>query len=113
MVQGERIRVKDSGALKMDLNSYPVSHPQVAAQIVDDEAVIVLSDAGEINVLDPVGTRVWELIDGLRTVQQIVDVIVDEFEVTLEQAQSDVVEFMETLVQDKMVVLQASPIQPG
>ena len=93
----------------MDLHSYPIPHAQVAAQIVDDEAVIVLADAGEVNVFDPVGTRIWELIDGSRTIQQIIDVVVDEFEVTPEQAQVDVVEFLETLAREKMIVFEESP----
>ena len=94
----------------MNLKSYPTPHPQVAAQIVDDEAVIVLADAGEVNVLNPVGTRVWELSDGSHTIQQIVEEIADEFEVNLEQAREDVVEFLETLVQNKMVVLDETPM---
>ncbi|MBI5648863.1 MAG: PqqD family protein [Chloroflexi bacterium] len=87
---------------------YPAPHSQVATQIVDDEAVIVLADAGEIIVLDPVGTRVWELSDGSHTVQQIVDVIGDEFEVTRDQARADVAEFLETLAREKIIVFEES-----
>ncbi|MBI5303649.1 MAG: PqqD family protein [Chloroflexi bacterium] len=97
----------------MNLTSYPVPHSQVAAQIVDDEAVIVLADAGEVTVLNPVGTRVWELIDGAHTVQQMVNVIADEFEVTPEQAREDVEEFLETLAQNKMVVFDDTPRHPS
>lgn len=89
----------------MNLNSSPTWHPQVAAQIVDDEAVIVLADAGEIVVLNAVGTRVWELSDGQHTIQQIVDAIADEFQVAPEQAREDVAEFLESLAQDKVVVI--------
>jgi hypothetical protein len=96
----------------VDLNSFPVPHPQVAAQIVDDETVIVLADAGEVVVLEAVGTRVWELIKGLRTVQQIVDAITDEFEVSPQEAQESVQAFLETLLQDKIIVLEQSPL-PG
>jgi len=96
----------------VDLNSFPVPHPQVAAQIVDDETVIVLADAGEVAVLNPVGTRVWELIDGLRTVQQIVEAITDEYEVSPLEAQEAVQAFLETLLQDKIIVLEQSPT-PG
>lgn len=94
----------------MNLKSYPTMHPQVAAQIVDDEAVIVLADAGKVNVLNPVGTRVWELSDGSHTIQQIIETIADEFEVTLQDAHVDVQEFLETLVQDKMVVIEELPM---
>ena len=90
----------------MNLNSCPTPHPQVAAQIIDDEAVIVLADVCEVNVLDPVGTRIWELIDGERTIRQIIDHIVEEYQVTLEEVERDVQEFLETLVKDKIVELR-------
>lgn len=83
----------------MNLKSYPTMHPQVAAQMVDDAAVIVLADAGEVNVLNPVGTRVWELSDGSHTIQQIIETIADEFDVAPGEMRVDVEEFLETLVQ--------------
>ena len=39
-----------------------------------------------------------ELIDGERTIHQICKVIVEEFEVSTEEAEHDVVEFLEKLV---------------
>jgi len=90
----------------MKWNNVPVPHSQVAAEIVDDEAVIVLADAGEVNVLNSVGTRVWQLSDGARNLAQIAEALADEFEVSLEQAQDDVREFMAMLVHAKMIELR-------
>lgn len=89
----------------MGLLSYPVSHPQVACRIIDGSAVIVLADAGEVNVLNQVGTRIWELIDGSRSGQQIAEAIEAEFEVSPEQARQDVAEFLNTLSEAGAVVL--------
>lgn len=89
----------------MGLLSYPVSHPQVACRIIDGSAVIVLADAGEVNVLNQVGTRIWELIDGSRSGQQIAEAIEAEFEVSPEQARQDVAEFLSTLSEAGAVVL--------
>jgi coenzyme PQQ biosynthesis protein PqqD len=94
----------------MDLNNYPAPHVQTASQIVDGEAVVVLADAGEVNVLNPVATHIWALMDGTRTVQQIIHSVVAEFEVTPPEAQHDVIEFIETLVQEKMIELRAAPL---
>ncbi len=90
----------------MNLTSCPMPHAQVAAQVVDDEAVIILADAGEVDILDPVGTRIWELIDGERTVQEIVDTIVEEYDVPVEQARQDIQEFLQVLENDKIVELR-------
>jgi hypothetical protein len=97
----------------MDLDKYPVPHPQVAARIVDGEAVVVLADAGQVNVLNPVGTRIWELADGTRSVGQIANAIVAEYEVTLQTALQDVTEFLQSLADARALVLQDAPIAQG
>lgn len=94
----------------MDLNSYPVPHIQVAARIVDDAAVIVLADTGEVNVLNAVGTRIWELVDGMRSVQEIADGIAAEFEVTSQESLKDVAAFLRELEHSGALIFQEHPI---
>lgn len=84
---------------------YPVLHPQVAARVIDGEAVIVLPESGQVNVLNEVGSSIWELIDGTRNVGEIMKIIVAEYDVTIEQAEGDVNEFIQELVENKMLVL--------
>jgi coenzyme PQQ biosynthesis protein PqqD len=84
---------------------YPAFHPQVAARIIDGEAVIVLPESSQVNVLNEVGSHIWELIDGTRSVGEITKMIVAEYDVTAEQAERDVEEFTQELVDNKMLVL--------
>ena len=84
---------------------YPVLHPQVAARIIEGEAVIVLPESGQVTVLNEVGSRIWELIDGTRSVGEITKMIVAEYDVTAEQAERDVNEFIQELVENEMLVL--------
>lgn len=93
----------------MDLHKFPVPHPQVAVRVVDGEAVVILADSGNVNVLNPVGTRIWELADGSRSVLQIADAIVAEYEVTPEAALQDVTEFVQKLVEVRALTLQDTP----
>ena len=83
----------------------PTPHPQVASRIVDGEALIVLADSGEVIVLNRVGSRLWELMDGSRSVGEIVEAIVTEFDTTQEQAEQDVGAFIRELVENRMLVL--------
>ena len=94
----------------IDDSQFPVAHPQVAARIVDGTAVILLSESGEVNVLNDVGTRVWELSDGAHSVGEILATIVVEYAVTLERAHAEVYEFLQTLIDARMVILRNSPI---
>jgi len=96
----------------MDADKYPVPHPQVAARVVDGEAVVILADSGEVNVLNPVGTRIWELADGTRSVQQIADAIAEEYQVTPQNALQDVTEFLQLLIDARALTLAAAPGAP-
>ncbi|MCA9983301.1 MAG: PqqD family protein [Anaerolineales bacterium] len=82
---------------------YPKPHPQTAGRVIDGEAVLILSDDSEINVLNAVGSRIFALADGSRTVGEIATAISDEFEVEPAEALNDVVEFLDNLVADNVM----------
>lgn len=90
-------------------SQYPTPHPQVAARIADDEAIVVLADSGEVTVLNAIGTRIWELADGTRTGQQIVEAVLAEYDVSRERAQQEVEAFLQQLVDAQALVLQEQP----
>ena len=71
--------------------------------IGDEGGLVVLPARAEVKVLNPVGSRVFALIDGHRSVDEIARVIADEFDVTAEQAISDVDVFLFELEEQGMV----------
>ncbi|MBP7998315.1 MAG: PqqD family protein [Candidatus Promineifilaceae bacterium] len=84
---------------------YPKPHPQTAGRVIDGEAVLILSEISEINVLNEVGSRIFELADGSRTLNEISQAISDEYEVSSQQAEQDVLEFVQKLVKQNVLVL--------
>ncbi len=92
-------------------DQYPVLHPQVATQVMDGQAVIVLPDSGRVTVLNEVGTRVWELIDGAHTVRQIAETLTREFDVSLATALQDTRDLIQRLVERRAVELKETPVQ--
>ena len=92
-------------------NQYPTPHSQVAGRVIDGEAVLVLADSGQVQVLNEVGARIWELADGTRSLAEIVDVVTSEFEVDAADATADVLAFVERLVAERIVVLRDQPEQ--
>lgn len=67
-----------------------------ASRNVKGEALIVLTERRYLHRLNAVGTRIWECCDE-RRVSEIVDVIVNDFDVQLEAARRDVCEFLDNL----------------
>jgi hypothetical protein len=77
--------------------------PTSAWRLIAGEAVVLSMDTKVLRGLNAVGSRVWDLIDGERTVQDIVDVIVAEFDVTRPQATADVDAFVRELLDRRLV----------
>ncbi|MGH2536906.1 MAG: PqqD family protein [Candidatus Promineifilaceae bacterium] len=87
------------------LSRYPRPHPQTAGRVIDGEAVLILSESSQVNVLNPVGSRIFELADGRHSVADIVAAVVAEYEVPAETAERHVTDFLEGLVQEQVLVL--------
>lgn len=76
--------------------SVPRRSERIASRVLEGQALIVVIDDQQLHMLNEVGARVWELCDG-RTVSEIVGTIVEEFEVSAQQASSDVQRFLAEL----------------
>ena len=87
----------------MEKITIPKKSLKVASRIVGEEAVIVNLDENIVNVLNPVGSRIWELIDGSRNTTDIIKIISDEFDVSIEKATKDTEEFLEELLNKGMI----------
>jgi len=81
----------------------PRRHPNAVFRVVEGQGVVVLPGVGEVQVLNAVGARIWELMDGTRSAAEIAGVVAQEFEVPETTATSDTLEFIETLRAQKML----------
>lgn len=61
------------------------------------ETVVLNPDTGIYYGLDPVGTCVWRLLQESRSVREVCDLVVDEFDVSTERCESDLLAFAESL----------------
>jgi hypothetical protein len=59
----------------------------------EQETAVILPTASAVRVLNEVGARVWELADG-RTLREIVDALVNEYDVERTQLQRDATTFL-------------------
>ena len=81
---------------------------RTASRVIDGKAVVITIDHNQLHVLNPVGTRVWELCDG-RPLEAIVDEIVREFAVERERAALDVCAFAAQLLSVGAARITRSP----
>jgi hypothetical protein len=79
-------------------------NPDFVYRRVADEFLLVpirhqVANLQYIFVLNPMGGRIWELIDGQGKVADIRDQIVGDFEVSPAEAEHDLVEFLAQLTE--------------
>jgi len=77
--------------------------PTTAWRLIEGEAVILSLQTKVLRGLNPVGSRVWELIDGQRSVEEIITAIVQEFDVSPQAAAEDVKRFVRELLDKGLV----------
>ena len=65
--------------------------------------LVVVPTEAKVEVLNPVGGRIFELLDGTNSEEDIVRVVLEEFDVTEEQARTDVKAFLDELRDKKML----------
>lgn len=87
----------------MDLGAVLSRNPGAAFRVYDGQATVVLPDRGEVKVLNEVGSLVWERIDGKRTVEQILEAVLEDYEIGPEEARRDVLDFISALREHGMV----------
>jgi hypothetical protein len=95
---------------------YPVVQPGVVGRILapageDSQAVLLHPLQGKINVVNEVGARIWELINGQRSVADIARIISLEYSVTRQQAELDTLDFIAALAERQILSLQEQPLQ--
>lgn len=69
----------------------------VMARQVGDEIVILDLASGTYFGLDPVGTRIWGLIEAGRTLAEVCDAILDTHDASREEVERDVIALAESL----------------
>jgi hypothetical protein len=89
----------------MNLTDKPTIPAQVMARQVGDETVILDLGSGTYFGLDPVGARIWQLIGEGRSLGEICDTMLDEYDVSREALELDVVELADKLLEQKLISL--------
>ena len=95
-------------------NTYPIKSKNVAWNVLDGESVVLNLHSGVYFTLDMTGTAVWERIDGATSLEEIGRGLCEQFEVTSEQAQRDLLELTRTLLDEGLVrVTDDTSTAPG
>jgi hypothetical protein len=90
----------------MNLTDKAIIPAQVMARQVGDETVILDLAGGTYYGLDPVGARIWQLMGEGKPLGEICDTMLDEYDVSREALQRDVLELAGKLLERKLISVE-------
>ena len=78
--------------------------PDMVFSHIDDEVVMMSIEAGEYYGLNPVASRIWDLLEKPHTFCRLIDLLMLEFDIDKSTCQKDVTNFLNQLVDKGLVV---------
>jgi hypothetical protein len=83
----------------------PRRHPDTAFRAVGDEGgLVVIPGRAVVKVLNPVAIKVYSLLDGTRTAEEIADAVAEEFEADRAEVLRDIEAFLGELREQGMLL---------
>jgi pyrroloquinoline quinone biosynthesis protein D len=87
----------------VNISDKPAQNTDTAVRKIDDTFYVMHPDTSALHNFNDVGTRVWELVDGQRTVAEIAAVISGEYEVEPAVAETDILAFLDELLHKDLI----------
>jgi Coenzyme PQQ synthesis protein D (PqqD) len=95
-------------ATSLSARSIIVASPdQVSCPLGEESAILNLSNTVYYG-LNPVGSRIWRLIQKPKSIGDLRDVLVDEYEVEPERCESDLLELLEKMRAEGLIEVSSS-----
>lgn len=83
----------------MDLRSIPSHSPSVVTRKTGNEYILVpvannIADMDSVYTLNETGAFIWEQIDGKNNLESIIKILISEYEIDAQTAESDLLSFI-------------------
>ena len=88
---------------KISINSIVVVEDDVVSCDLDGEAAILNLKDGIYFGLDPVGAKIWNLIQKPMNLEEIIEIILDEYDVDKNRCKNDIFELIRRLLENGLV----------
>lgn len=80
--------------------------PDTLVNVIGEEAVLLNLKSEQYFGLDPMGTRMWQVLTTSDSIQAAFDILLAEYEVSADVLQRDLIELLEKLLAHGLAELQ-------
>lgn len=94
---------------QLENQSFLQRHPDMVFSRIDDEVVMMSIETGEYYGLNPVASRIWELLEKPHTFDRLLGLLMQEFNVGESACREDVQIFLEQMIQKRLIISNSNP----
>ncbi len=98
--------VNKEKSAKIFPESVVVASPDQIYSDLEDEAVILHLSRGIYYGLNPLGARIWQVIQEPLRVSQVRDRLVSEYDVEAQRCEQDLIGLLEELAQHRLIAIE-------
>lgn len=88
---------------KLLLSTVVVKKSELLESSVDDETILLSISNSKYYGLDPVAGRIWSLLEEKISIDDIIKVLMIEYDVTRKDCEKDVISFVNSLADEKLI----------
>lgn len=89
----------------MNLSATVQQTPSAVSCEIEEQTVLLNVDAGKYHGFNEVASRIWQMIESPIKIDQVCDQLIQEFDISKEQCESDVLRFLQHLNESGLVTL--------
>jgi len=86
-----------------NLQAIPRTNPDFTVRNVGEEVIFISSKGDMLHTLDPVGAFIWKHIDGERSIEDILAILLESYDVVVSAAERDILHFFDELERKNIV----------
>lgn len=85
-------------------DTLPMRNPKIAARVINGETMVLTPHDSVLHTLNPVATRVWQLMPDHMTYASLAEALASEYEVDPATAEQDVRELVAAMLERQILV---------
>jgi hypothetical protein len=89
--------------MSINVSQRPIHDSRAASRVYGTDAVVISPEEGMVRLLNKTATRIWQLTDGSRSVEEIAITLTDEFDIDFQQAHESVIRLLAELSEKKLI----------
>ena len=106
-----RLLIEVQRDMQVDMETVVAATREHVSAQLEDEAVVLGLAKGMYYGMGEVAARIWALLQEPRSLGEVRDVVVAEFEVSPEEAAVDIAAFVDELIAEGLAEVQDEPVQ--